>query len=85
MTIYEFHLITHTEKVELLYKHGVYIGKQKEANQIKVLYQLDSFYVEIFYKKYRRLIHYLRYFTNTESLNPYLSQIDVEEIMRYVE
>jgi hypothetical protein len=85
MTIYEFHLLPYNDKVELLYTRGVYIGKRKAPKNIKVLYQLDSFYVEIFYKKYRQFIDHLSYFNSADKLNPYLSQVDVGDIIKYAE
>lgn len=84
MTIPQFQELSYDDKVDLLYKQGVYIGKQKEGCHTKVLYQLDSFYVEIYYTKYRRLISHLVCFNFNDMLNPYLSQVDVGEIIKYV-
>jgi hypothetical protein len=85
MRMSEFHLLSYNEKIDLLYQHGVYIGKRKKQHLVKVLYQLDGFYVEIYYKKYRQFINHIRCFTGTERLNPYLFQIDVGDIMKCVD
>jgi hypothetical protein len=85
MTMPEFYILSYNEKIDLLYKEGVYIGKQKERHLTKVLYQLDSFYVEIYYKKYRQFINQVKCFTGTDRLDPYLLQIDVEDIIKYVD
>ncbi len=82
MTLYNFYLLTEDEQINLLYEHGVYIGKRKDNNTTTVLYQLDSFYVEIIYKKYRFFIHKINCFTTTEKLSPYLEQIDIEDVMK---
>lgn len=82
MTLYEFWLLNDRIQVDLLYKHGIYIGKRKEENKIMVLYQLYSFYVEIHYNKYRYLITQLDCFITTNSLTPYLEQVDVEEVIK---
>jgi hypothetical protein len=84
MTMPEFDLLPYNEKIELLYRQGVYIGKHK-GSVTRVLYQVDSFYVEIYYKKYRRIIDHLQCFTGTDRLNPYLWQINVEDIIKCVE
>lgn len=85
MTMYEFNLLSEDEKVDLLYHEGTYLAKRKKHNLTLVLYQLEDFYVEVHYNKYRYLINDIRYFHSLELLNPYLEQIDIEEIMRYVE
>lgn len=46
-----------------------------------VLYQLDAFYVEIYYRKYRCLVQRVRCFTSTMCLNPYLENMDVAELI----
>jgi hypothetical protein len=84
MTMPEFELLPYNEKIDLLYREGVYIGKHK-GDVARVLYQVESFYVEINYKKYRRTIIDFQCFTCTDRLNPYLWQINVEDIIKCVE
>jgi hypothetical protein len=85
MTLYEYHLLTEAEQVDLLYQEGIYLGKRKFSDLSIVLYQLDDFYVEVYYDKYRYLINQVKYFHSTDLLQPYLEQIDVEELIKYVE
>ena len=51
MTMYDFQLLPEQRQIEVLYKAGVYIGKRREGVSIILLYQLESFYVEVFYRK----------------------------------
>jgi hypothetical protein len=81
MTVYDFQLLPQQKQVEVLYRDGVYIGKYKDANSVILLYQLDGFYVEVFYRKYRSHIKLLHCFESTEHLDPYLEQIDVEGLV----
>jgi hypothetical protein len=85
MTLYEYHLLGEPEQVDLLYQEGIYLGKRKFRDLSVVLYQLDDFYVEVHYDKYRYLINAVKYFHSTDLLQPYLEQIDVEELIKYVE
>ncbi|MFL5810433.1 MAG: hypothetical protein ACJ749_12990 [Flavisolibacter sp.] len=78
MKWFEFEQLPVVEQVGLLYKHGVYIGKRKERNRTLILFQLEGFYVEVFYTKYRHHIASLRCSDSTMLLDPYLEQIDVE-------
>jgi len=78
MTLFEFKLLSDEAQLELLYKEGVYIGKRKEHGKTILLYQLESFYVELFYKKYRYFVSDIMCTDSTTCLEPYLEQINVE-------
>jgi hypothetical protein len=45
-----------------------------------LLYQVNSFYVEVYYNKEYNPIKKFRSFSSTDELNPYLEQIDLNEI-----
>jgi hypothetical protein len=79
MTLYEFKLLSEREQLDLLQVEGTYIGKRKEGELTVLLFQLEGFYIEIFYKKHRSHILKVRSFTSTLPLEPYLHQIDITE------
>jgi hypothetical protein len=64
----------------LLYKEGIYIGKRRTYNRTVLLYQLESFYAEIFYKSYRRYVDHIHCFETTAEIDPYLEDIDVADL-----
>ncbi|HWJ89863.1 MAG TPA: hypothetical protein VNR87_02060 [Flavisolibacter sp.] len=77
----EFEQLPLQEQVALLYTNGVYIGKRKERNRTVLLFQLEGFYVEVFYAKYRHHISSVRCSDSVVLLDPYLEQIDVEYLV----
>jgi len=81
MTLFDFQVSPIPEQVAVLYEQAVYIGKRKQGGQIALLYQLDSFYVEVFYRTYRRYVAHIRCSASTALLDPYLEQIDVEKLV----
>jgi hypothetical protein len=81
MKLSEFESLSQKQQIVLLYHQGIYIGKRKKAGLIRLLFQMDSFYVEITYASYRRSIHKLRFCDSTVILDPYLEQIDVEYLV----
>jgi hypothetical protein len=81
MKLFEFEILSDSEKIGYLYKHGVYIGKQKEERSTSVLYQLDCFYVEVTYRKYRQYIERINSFASVSMIDPYLEQINVEHLV----
>ncbi len=82
MTLFDFRNLPDTVQIDILYSEGIYVGKRKHGASIVVLYQLESFYVEVFYTKYRRYIRNINCFQSTAFLNPYLELIDVDEIIQ---
>jgi hypothetical protein len=73
----EFEHLSENRQVDILYHDGVYIGKQKGFCSTLLLFQLESFYVEIDYLVYRMKICRIECFTSTSYLDPYLSQVEV--------
>lgn len=78
MRLFEFQSLPEEEQITILYRQGIFIGKKKSDDFTKLLYQLESFYVEVIYASYRRVIHKIRYSDATSILDPYLEQIRVE-------
>jgi hypothetical protein len=81
MTLFDFQLLPEGEKLGVLYEEGVYIGKRKAGKLAALMFQLDSFYVEVFYRHYRRHVERIRCSSCTAFLEPYLEQIDVMHLV----
>jgi hypothetical protein len=79
MTRLEYNSMSETDQLDLLYEKGVFIGKRKNGVASVLLYQLEGFYVEVYYKKHRQFANKILSFTNTTVLDPYLDQIAVEQ------
>lgn len=81
MTVIEFNLLAVSDKLDLIYKQGIYIGKQKTTDGSILLYQLDSFYTEIIYTMHRKYVAKINCFTSIDRLDPYLDQVSIEAII----
>jgi hypothetical protein len=81
MKLFDFQLLELDEKLELLHRQGIYVGKRKEDGLCFLLYQLDCFYVEVCYRFYRRQVMQVKSFSSTTVLDPYLDQINVEALV----
>jgi hypothetical protein len=79
--MYEFRILSDQEQLDIVYSKGVYIGKRKTRGLVSVLYQVESFYVELFYKKYRYHISHTRCSASIVIAEPYLDQIDLAELV----
>ena len=78
MRFKDYNSLSDSEKIDVLYDHGVYIGKRTIGTTVVLLYQLGSFYVEVYYKLYRRFIRRIHSFISTDFLDPYLQQIEID-------
>ena len=78
MRLTEFEELAECSMLELIKDQGVYIGKLKSKGKISLLYQVDGFYVELVYLKYRQSIERIRCFDSTKNIDRYIKQIDLE-------
>jgi len=76
MTLETFLTLTEDEQLTLLTEDGIYIGKRTDRLLPSILYQLDSFYVEIVYRTYRHYIWVINCSNSTAILEPYLDQVE---------
>ena len=78
MTMFDFSLLVASEQLDFLRAEGTFIGKIRTGAHWKILYQFESFYVEITYKKYRHTTEKIRCFASPENLDRYLDQVDIK-------
>ena len=76
MTLYEFNQLDEMEQAEAVWD-GVFIGDREDAEHKILLYQIDSFYVEVYYHKEYNVIRRFRSFSSTDQLQPYLEKIKI--------
>lgn len=80
LSLSQFIDLPEEKQFETLYQHAVYVGKRKKEQQQIVLLQLHGFYVEVYYKHYRKEIDHLITTDSTDILQPYLEQINIIEL-----
>ncbi len=80
MQIKEFKYQTKQTKTSLLACHGVFLARRSEGAFAVFLFQVEGFYVEMFYDETEAEIGYIRSFSSVEELTPYLNAIDLCEI-----
>jgi hypothetical protein len=84
MHFYDFLQLDETEQLELLWYNGEQIGRRKEEEHLILLYQVEGFYVEVFYNSKERAIKKYVSFESVERLEPYLEKIDISSVYRYM-
>ena len=76
MTLFEFEQMDEWEQMEAIWG-GVFVTNRVDNENEILLYQVDSFYVEVYYNKEYNKIRRLRSFSSVDELDPYLNQIDL--------
>src|SRR5687767_13482765 len=84
MNLYRFLKLDETQQTEILWYNGVQIGRRKDEEHTILLYQVESFYVEVFYNRKEKIIKKYRCFEQVEQLAPYLEQIDIAPVYRQI-
>lgn len=78
MTQQEFQSLAIPKMIDTLYEEGVYIGKRRQEQQVWMMFQLEGFYVELCYSRYRYHVCDVRCSASTSVLDPYLKEISLE-------
>ena len=77
----EFQALDVIQQLDYLQQEGVYVGKCKEGGATKLLYQVDTFYVELFYSKHRLEVDRIRCFQSMSLIEPYLEDITIKHFV----
>jgi hypothetical protein len=78
MELKEFKYERKDKKIEMLFSNGIYLATRIEKNNTILLFQINSFYVEVYFYDDFSEPGYMKAFTDTGFLNPYLEQIDID-------
>jgi hypothetical protein len=71
-------------KTEVLATDGVFLAERNDGSYRISLYQVNDFYVEIYYHKTRYFYICIRSFTNVSEIYPYLQDIDISEVYKVI-
>jgi hypothetical protein len=81
VTLYEFNALSETDQGIALWDRGVHLTERSDHIFTYVLYQLDNFYVEVWYHRDFNAIQRFRPFNSMTALQPYLKNIDIASIL----
>ncbi|HEU4471038.1 MAG TPA: hypothetical protein VFR58_08145 [Flavisolibacter sp.] len=81
MKLREFKYLEKQRKIDLLSQSGVYLCTRQEPEFTIDLYQMDSFYIEAYYYHGCEGPGYMRAFSSTDFLEPYLNKINLTNLL----
>ncbi len=77
MTIDEFNTFSKEVKLDVLLHKGVFLCYRTHRKQYIDLYQIEAFYVEVYYNQTQDRITKLKSFLSTDALKPYFHLISL--------
>lgn len=76
MTLYQFKALDEEEQLEIVFSKSVQVAEREEGESSFVLYQLNSFYIELHLNNDSMKTR-IRTFSNTDLLAPYLRDLNI--------
>ena len=81
MTAQHFRTLNPRKQNRKLLAEGVCIADRKGEEVHALLFQVDNFYVEVFFHADADEVLFTRCFEDTDELEPYLQEIDVSGVI----
>ena len=81
MNVFDFHGLSEKQQLDTLEETGVFIAERQRPFYNIKLYQLEGFYVELYYHTHFNVIVNVICFSNTDCLDPYLQSIDLDALI----
>lgn len=82
MKLAQFNKLKLESQQKAVLMHGVFLAERKEAPLRMMLYDMGSFYVEVFFLSRFNRVAWFNGFQSTKKLDPYLQKIDVSAILQ---
>jgi hypothetical protein len=73
-------MMDETEQAEMVWA-STNIGERSDDEHTILLYQVDSFYVEIYYHRENNVISKMRSFSNPDQLAPYTIHLNILQLL----
>lgn len=82
MTLKQFNTLPLEKQQDVVLGEGIFLAERKDPPLRMMLYDMGSFYVEVFFLSRYNKVAWFNGFSNTEKLEPYLAEIDVSDFLQ---
>ncbi len=80
MRLDQFNDLVEVEQYEEVWEYGVLVGYRIESAYKIILYEVFTFYIELYYHTEHNALKLFRSYSSIECLDSYLNQFDLTEI-----
>ncbi|MCW3074784.1 MAG: hypothetical protein JWP69_1853 [Flaviaesturariibacter sp.] len=84
MTLIYFKQLATDQKKTTVLRHGTFLSEKNYGLFRTMLYQVDGFYVEVYFTRFSKAAVWYRSFDSIKNLQPYLQQIDISSLFQDV-
>jgi hypothetical protein len=81
MTLLQFRAASCEMQERLVKRRGVFLMERKSLGVSVLLFQLDGFYVEVFYNSAMATVNFIKSFNDMDGIEAYLSSVDISELL----
>lgn len=82
MTNHQFNQLEKNEQRLRLLTEGTFLDERSTVRHDVMLYELDGFYIEAYFVKNTNKAAFFKTFTDTNLLEPYLEQMDIQDLLQ---
>lgn len=79
-----FTILSKDEQQDVVLKEGIFLAEREDGPFRVMLYQLNYYYVEVYFVNRYNKVSFFKTFENTETLKPYLKKIDLTDLLQEV-
>ncbi|RYE50665.1 MAG: hypothetical protein EOP48_19390 [Sphingobacteriales bacterium] len=81
MRLKEFSVLDQVAQQETVLDNGCYLSSRLFMEYTVLLFQLDEFYVELYYPRNKDKCVIIKSFEETDELEPYLKRINIDPLL----
>jgi len=81
MTLQQFRAASCEVQEKLVKIKGVFLMERKSLGVSVLLFQLDGFYIEVFYNTATSTVSFIKSFNDMDGIEAYLNNIDISQVM----
>ena len=82
--IAQFDTLSKENQQNEVLKNGTFLMEREDGPFRIMLYQLDGFYVEVYFFNLYNKVAFFQTFEDTDALHPYFEQINIRSLMQEV-
>ncbi len=84
MTLAQFNKLSIEQQQRAVLINGVFLAERKDPPLRMMLYDMENFYVEVFFLSRYNKVAWFNGFQLTKKLEPYLQKIDITSVLEEV-
>lgn len=82
MTLHHFNALNQEKQRRWVLQRGVYLCSRTSHDFTVLLFQLDHFYIEVYFYTATNTVFLIKSFDHTDPLHPYLDAIDIAPLLQ---